>query len=283
MKEIVEWLTPDVGTLIRVSETLETFQTPYQAVEVMNTPQFGKVFRLDECMMTSEADEWFYHENLNHVPGIAHPEPKSALILGGGDGGSARQLLKYASMQRVVLCELDQGVVDIAKRHFAKVHQGAFDDPRLELNIGDGLAYVAASQERFDLMVLDLTDPQGHAEALYTAEFFADCARLLGENGVLSLHVGSPQFHPERFTRLLSSLQQHFHVVRPYLVPIAIYGGLWGMACASQKTDPKQLTADEVDARVAARGLTGLNYYNGDTHKGVLALPNFVKRLVPAK
>lgn len=281
MKEIVEWLTPDIGSLIKVSSELESFKTQYQQIDVLETPAFGRVFRLDGCMMTSEADEWFYHENLNHVPAIAHPHPQSALILGGGDGGSARQLLKYASMTRIVICEIDQGVVDIARRHFQNVHQGAFDNPRVELQIGDGLAYVRDSKESFDMIVLDLTDPQGVAEALYTAEFFADCARLLGEEGVLSLHVGSPQFHPQRFHQLLVNLHSSFNIVRPYLVPIAIYGGLWGMACASQKTDPKTLDADMVENRLRDRHIEGLNYYNGDTHQAVLSLPNFVRKLLP--
>jgi len=278
--QITEWLNEHVGCVFAAGPTLADFQTPYQHVEVMETPQFGRIFRLDGYMMTSEADEWFYHENLNHLPAITHPAPRQALIIGGGDGGSARQLLKYRHLQRVVLCELDAGVVDIARRFFDKVHQGAFEDPRLELKIGDGLAYVAESREQFDLIVLDLTDPQGFAEPLYTRAFFEDCARLLGENGLLSLHVGSPQFHPERFSRLIGNLKAVFPQVRPYLVPIAIYGGLWGMACASRSLDPKALSAEEVERRLTERGVDGLNYYNGDTHVGALALPNFVRRLL---
>jgi spermidine synthase len=174
---ITEWLTPDVGFVFRSGEVLDDFSSPYQHIEVMETAAFGRVFRLDGYLMTSEADEWFYHENLNHIPAITHPDPRSALIIGGGDGGSARQLLKYPSIEQVVVCELDAGVVAIADEYFAKVHQGAFHDPRLQLVIGDGLKYVAESQQQFDLIVLDLTDPQGYAEPLYTRAFFADCAR----------------------------------------------------------------------------------------------------------
>ncbi len=279
-QQITEWLTEHVGCVFAAGETLADFQTAYQHVEVMETPQFGRIFRLDGYMMTSEADEWFYHENLNHLPAITHPAPRQALIIGGGDGGSARQLLKYRELQRLVLCELDEGVVTMARRYFDKVHQGAFEDPRLELKIGDGLAYVAESREPFDLIVLDLTDPQGFAEPLYTRAFFEDCARLLGDNGLLSLHIGSPQFHPQRFQRLLGNLKAVFPLVRPYLVPIALYGGLWGMACASRSLDPKALSAEEVERRLADRGIDGLHYYNGDTHVGVLALPNFVRRLL---
>lgn len=281
MPQLIEWLTPDTATLIQADACLEQFQTKYQSVEVWQTPRFGKLFRLDGAVMTSEADEWFYHENLAHLPAITHPEPTRALILGGGDGGSARQLLLHPGITEVVICELDEGVVQMARRHLQSVHQGALDDPRVTLHIGDGLEYVQHCQRQFDLLILDLTDPAGHAEALYSAPFFADCARLLGEKGLLSLHIGSPQYHPEQVTRLLGRLGQHFAIVRPYLVPIAIYGGLWAMACASQQSDPLALEPAEVEQRLRARQIKTLNYYNGATHQGVLALPNFVQRLLP--
>ena len=269
-----------MGFVFRSGEVLDDFSSPYQHIEVMETAAFGRVFRLDGYLMTSEADEWFYHENLNHIPAITHPDPRSALIIGGGDGGSARQLLKYPSIEQVVVCELDAGVVAIADEYFAKVHQGAFHDPRLQLVIGDGLKYVAESQQQFDLIVLDLTDPQGYAEPLYTRAFFADCARLIGEHGLLSLHIGSPQFHTTRFRDLFDELKAVFRVVRPMLVPITLYGGFWGMACASQLRDPKRLDANTVEQRLQQRGITGLNYYNGDTHQAALALPNFVRQLL---
>ena len=277
---ITEWLTPDIGFVFRAGEVLDDFTSDYQHIEVMETNAFGRAFRLDGYLMTSEEDEWFYHENLNHIPAITHPNPRSALIIGGGDGGSARQLLKYPGIERVVVCELDAGVVAIAEEYFGKVHQGAFHDPRLELVIADGLKYVAQCQESFDLIILDLTDPQGYAEPLYTRAFFADCARVIGDHGLLSLHVGSPLFHQARFSRLFGELRAVFQVDRPILIPITLYGGFWGMACASQLRDPKRLDADMVEQRLQQRGITGLNYYNGDTHQAALAQPNFVRRLL---
>jgi len=277
---ITEWLTPDVGFVFRSGEVLDDFISPYQHIEVMETAPFGRVFRLDGYLMTSEADEWFYHENMNHIPAITHPDPRTALIIGGGDGGSARQLLKYQSMERVVVCELDAGVVAIAEEYFGSVHQGAFHDPRLELVIADGLKYVAECQQQFDLIILDLTDPQGYAEPLYTREFFSDCARLIGSHGLLSMHVGSPQFHAHRFKTIFAELHAVFNVVRPMLVPITLYGGFWGMACASQLRDPKRIDSDLVEQRIQQRGISGLQYYNGDTHQAALALPNFVRQLL---
>ena len=276
-----EWLTNHLGLTYRVEQTLMQTQSPYQHIDVLQTPAFGRLFRLDGCLMTAEADEWFYHENLALLPAISHPAPRRALVIGGGDGGSARQLLKDRQLESLVVCELDVQVVEMAKTYLARVHQGAFDDPRLQLQIADGLAYVVASQDPVDLLVLDLTDPQGVAEPLYQPAFFKHCARLLREQGVLSLHLGSPQWHPERISRLLADLEQQFAIVRLILVPIALYGGLWAMACASQQTDPKDLTSAEVERRLHERGISGLHYYNGDTHVAALALPNFVRRLLP--
>jgi len=276
-----EWLTEHLGLTYRVEQTLMQTQSPYQHIDVLQTPAFGRLFRLDGCLMTSEADEWFYHENLALLPAISHPAPRRALVIGGGDGGSARQLLKDLRLESLVVCELDVQVVEMAKTYLSRVHQGAFDDPRLQLQIADGLAYVAQSQDPVDLLVLDLTDPQGVAEPLYQPACFADCARLLGEQGVLSLHLGSPQWQPQRVSRLVSDLRQQFAIVRLILVPIALYGGLWAMACASQRTDPKDLDSAEVERRLRERGITGLHYYNGDTHVAALALPNFVRRLLP--
>jgi spermidine synthase len=277
---ITEWLTPDVGFVFRAGEVLDDFISPYQHIEVMETAPFGRVFRLDGYLMTSEADEWFYHENMNHIPAITHPEPRTALIVGGGDGGSARQLLKYPSIERVVVCELDAAVVAISEEYFGSVHQDAFHDPRLELVIADGLKYVAECQQQFDLIILDLTDPQGYAEPLYTREFFRECARLIGQNGLLAMHIGSPQFHAARFKALFAELSAVFNVVRPMLVPITLYGGFWGMACASQLRDPKCIDPALVEQRLQQRGISGLQYYNGDTHQAALALPNFVRALL---
>ena len=157
---------------------------------------FGRLFRLDGHFMTSERDEFFYHEMLVHMPGIAHPAPERALIVGGGDGGSAEELLKYPSIRSVKLCEIDLAVVDISRKHLASVHKGAFDDPRLDLCIGDGFAFVRETTEQFDLIVLDLTDPGGPSTRLYTPEFYRACAARLRPMGAMTLHIASPVAHP---------------------------------------------------------------------------------------
>lgn len=275
-----EWLNPNSGWFTRAGHCLEKFRSPHQQIEVYETPDFGRLFRLDGAFMSSERDEFFYHENLVHLPALAHREPKSALVLGGGDGGSAKELLKHPSMERVVIAELDQAVVDIARRHLPAVHRGALDNPKVEICIGDGLAYVRNSQEAFDLILFDLTDPGGASAPLHTAEFYAACRARLAPGGALALHIGSPLAQPERFRASVRDLRSVFAIVRPYTLFIPLYGTLWGMACASDSLDPALLTAQEVESRLGERGIADLRYYNGDTHRAVLAQPNYLRALL---
>jgi spermidine synthase len=281
---LVERLSDDAGYFIDGGRLLERGHSEFQDYEVWDTPRFGKLFRLDGCFMTSERDEFYYHENLIQVPALAHPEPRSALIIGGGDGGSAEELFKHPGMQRVLMVELDGKVVDIARRYLGEVHHGALDDPRLEIRIGDGLAYVErdgpASGERFDLIVLDLTDPVGPAEALYSEAFFQGCRSLLTPDGALTLHIGAPVFQPERVAGLVRGLRQVFAHVSPYFLYIPLYGSLWGMACASDTLQPASLSAAEVDAGIAQRQLGRLQHYNGAVHCAQFALPNHLRTLL---
>jgi spermidine synthase len=277
---MTENLTDDWGFFIRSLRRLEQFRSPFQAVEVHDTVPFGRLYRLDGHFMTSERDEFFYHENLVHTAAVCHPAPRRALIIGGGDGGSAEELLKHPSMAAVTLCEIDAAVVDISRRYLQQVHRGALDDPRLTIKIADGFAYVRESIEQFDLIVLDLTDPGGLSMPLYTVDFYRACARRLDPGGAMTLHVASPVAHPGRIRDGVARLREAFPVVTPYLASIPLYGGLWMMACAAATLDPRTMSAPDVDRRIAERGLPRLQYYNGDMHRAALALPNFVRDLV---
>jgi len=279
---MTEYLTDEWAFFVRSARELERFRSPFQSVEVHDSVPFGRLFRLDGHFMTSERDEFFYHEMLVHMPGIAHPAPERALIVGGGDGGSAEELLKYPTIRSVKLCEIDLAVVDISRKHLASVHKGAFDNPRLDLSIGDGFAFVRETTEQFDLIVLDLTDPGGPSTLLYTPEFYRACAARLRPMGAMTLHIASPVAHPSRVRDGLAALREAFPIVTPYLASIPLYGGMWMMACCSAGLDPRRITAHEVDRRLAQRGVGDLQYYNGEVHRASLALPNFVRGLVGA-
>lgn len=287
-----EWLNDDYGFALRSSAQLAELRTAYQNLEIHDSPQFGRLLRLDGCFMTSEKDEFFYHENLVHPALIAHAAPKRALIVGGGDGGAAEEVLKHPSIEEVTLVELDAAVIDAAKRWLGTIHNGAFDHPRLRVVIGDGLTFVQGTQEKFDFIALDLPDPIGPATALYEEPFFRDCRRVLAPGGVLTLHMGSPVSRPDRVRAHAERLARVFPEVHPCVMFIPLYGALWSMACCSDSLDPTAISAEEVDRRIAKRGLQHLQYYNGATHHAVFALPNFVRdltsvtegpRLVPAR
>ena len=277
---LTEYLTEETGFFVRSAREFERFQSPFQAVEVHDTVPYGKLFRLDGHFMTSEKDEFFYHENLVHTAAIAHPAPETALIIGGGDGGSAEELLKYPTIKSVTLVEIDLAVVDIARKYLAAVHRGALSDPRLQLKVEDGLAFVRSATVTYDLVVLDLTDPGGPSEPLYTADFYRACAARLNPTSAMTLHIASPIAHPDRIRAGMAALRSAFAVVTPYLVSIPLYGGAWMMACASSTLSPSQLTPLEVDRRIALRHIGDLQYYNGEMHRASFALPNFVRSLV---
>ncbi|HXS51850.1 MAG TPA: polyamine aminopropyltransferase [Usitatibacter sp.] len=259
---------------------LERRRTPFQLLEVYETPELGRIFRLDGFNMTSERDEFFYHENLVHPAAVAHPGPRRALVIGGGDGGSSEELLKHRTLDGVHMAELDPVVIEVAKQQFGSVHRGAFDDPRLKVTVGDGLEYLRTTEVRYDLVSMDLTDPVGPSVELYSTATFALARRAMAPGGALTLHVGSPFSHADRVRSTLANLRQVFRVVAPYFVHIPLYGSIWGFACASDSLDPRALAPEEVERVIQERGIGDLQYYNGDVHRAMFALPNYVRSLV---
>jgi len=278
-EKIFEKLNDSSGVYFTGS-LIERRQTPFQLLEVFDTPELGRMFRLDGANMTSERDEFFYHEPLVHPVAAAHPGPRRALVIGGGDGGSSEELLKHSTLEVVHMAELDPAVIEVAKAHFGKVHRGAFADPRLKVTVGDGLEYLRATEVRYDLVAMDLTDPVGPSVALYTPETFALARGAMAPGGALTLHIGSPFSHPERVRDALRSLRQVFAKVTPYFVHIPLYGSVWGFACASDTLDPREATPEAIDEVIARRGIGDLQYYNGEVHRAMFALPNYVKKIV---
>ncbi|CAB3763703.1 Polyamine aminopropyltransferase [Paraburkholderia humisilvae] len=266
---------PNARALVRVD-------SPYQRIEVWDTPQLGRLFTLDGRPMTSSGDEFIYHECMTHPAALVHPAPRAALVLGGGDGGAARQLLAHRSIERIVVAELDAQVVRLTREHLPDVHGGAFDNPRVELVIGDAAQYVAqqiagANKVSFDIVVFDLTPPDSPAASLYTPEFLTQLKRILAPQAAISLHLGSPYFHAARVAALLTNLQQIFAVVRPLAAYVPLYGSLWLMAIASDTLDPASLTEHEVTARLTQRDLDGLRYYDATLHAALFSAPHAVR------
>ena len=259
---------------------IERRRTPFQLLEVYETDELGRIFRLDGFNMTSERDEFFYHENLVHPAAVAHPGPRRALVIGGGDGGSSEELLKHSTMELVHMAELDPDVIEISKAQFARVHRGVFANPRLKVTVGDGLAYLRSTDARYDVVCMDLTDPVGPSVELYSPATFALAKGAMAPGGALTLHLGSPFSHPDRVRATLASLREVYACVSAYFVHIPLYGSIWGFACASDSLDPRAVSPEEVERRLAARGVKELQYYNGEVHRAVFALPNYIRDLV---
>jgi spermidine synthase len=264
--------SPDAVYGFPHAKRLARVDSRYQRIEVWDTPQLGRLFTLDGRPMTSTGDEFIYHECMVHPAALAHPSPQAALVLGGGDGGAARQLLKHASIRRIVVAELDAQVVRLTREHLPEVHGGAFDDPRVELVIGDAARYVeAAAPAQFDLIVFDLTPPDSPAAGLYTPDFYQQLKRVMRPIAAVSVHLGSPYFHAERVARLLDDLRAAFAVVRTMSAFVPLYGSLWMMAAASDTLDPAALSVDALAERLDARAIDTLKHYDALMHAGLFS------------
>jgi spermidine synthase len=277
-----DWLNAHAGYGFTVKEKLEEIESPYQRIEVYDTHQFGRLFRLDGRLMTSEGDEFFYHECMTHPAALAHAGPESVLVIGGGDGGSSEELLKHPSVRRIVMAELDAAVIDVARKYLGKIHHGALDDPRLDIRIGDGYEYVKNTAERFDLIVLDLTDPDTPAFHLYSEDFFRLCQRALKPGGLLTLHLGSPVYQPETVRKNAAALRRVFKHVAPLSLFIPLYGSQWCLAVASDALDPRSVAAETIAQRLQDRRIGDLRFYHPAMHAALFTLPRYAQDLVGA-
>src|SRR5258706_6742443 len=221
---LMEPLNDSTGFYIRASKQIGEWQTKFQKMAIYETPHYGKIFRLDGFNMTSEKEEFVYHENLIHPALTAHAAPKKVLIIGGGDGGSSEEALKHPSVDNVTMVEIDADVITVAKEHFQAVHNGVFDNPKLTVRIDDGMKYVRETHERYDLIALDLNDPVRPAAALYSMEFFQQLRTALAPRGALTPHLSSPVAQAQRLSDLAQRLNSVFRIVRGYTMYIPPHG-----------------------------------------------------------
>lgn len=280
-----EWVSESIGEgvvlAIRTGACEVAIQSSVQRIEIhRGASALGGLYRLDGVAMAAVGDEFILHENLVFPAAVAHGAPKRVLVLGGGDGGSVRRLLRIPAVGEIHVAEIDEAVVRAAESHLAPIHRGAFSDPRVHLHIADAAQVFDAQPdpEPFDLILFDLTDPIGSALPLYQPPFLERCRSHLTDRGILTLHTASPFYAPDQVRKILGGLRQEFPVVRPYFFPAPLYGGWWGMATAARWTDPATLTPADIDHRLNAWGVSDLDYYNGSIHVAQFALPNFIRR-----
>ncbi len=275
-----EWLNPNHGFFYTVNRTLHEGAGAYQKIELLETDEMGRVLLLDGATQVSEHKEWQYHEPMVHFPMLAHPRPERVLVIGGGDGGILREALRYSTVTHVDYVELDREVVEFCRAYLPDINGGAFDDNRVSIHFEDGRGFVERSSERYDVCIMDMTDPFGPSRMLYTREFYqAVQARLDPENGLFAMHAESPVARPVAFECIRRTLSQAFPVVRTAYAYVQMYSTLWAFAVASNGPDIHALQKASIEERISNYGLTGLKMIDGDTWHAMLTGYPYIREL----
>lgn len=251
----------------------------FQDITIFETPAFGRVLALDGVVQTTEKDEFAYHEMLAHVPMFAHGNAKRVLIVGGGDGGVLREVLRHASVDAATLVDIDRLVVDVCREHMPSLSDGAFDDSRAHLVIADATRFVAQTTDRFDVVIVDSTDPLGPGEALFTEAFYADCKRRLASNGVLVTQNGVPFLQADELASSMRKLKTLFGDVTAYLAVVPTYvGGFTAFGWASDNADLRRLPETAIADRFVHSEIE-TRYYGPAVHVAAFSLPRYIERL----
>ena len=275
-----ESVSPDLAVMVRLKSILFSGTTAYQKVEVLDSDVFGRTLVLDGKTQSTEADEFIYHESLVHPAMLFHPEPKSVFIGGGGEGGTLREALAHKSVERATMIDLDREVVELCQAHLPDHHQGSFDDPRVTLRHEDARGFLQSGGDGYDVMILDLVDPleEGTAYLLYTQEFYSIAKSRLNPGGILVTQSGPAGLpsHQECFTTIFHTLSEVFANAAAAQAHVPAFQTLWGFTIASDAPLP-QRTESEIDSAIAQRISKPLRHYDGQTHRGMFALPKFLR------
>jgi spermidine synthase len=264
---------------LEIERVLFESKTGHQELVIFENSFFGRVLALDGIVQTTERDEFFYHEMLVHVPVLAHGNAKRVLIIGGGDGGSLREVLRHP-VDTATLVELDRTVIDLCREYMPALGNGAFDDPRTELIIGDGLKFVAETERMFDVIIVDSTDPVGPGAVLFTAQFYRDCKRCLAAGGVLVTQNGVPFFQGDEVRTTWMRLGRIFGDVGFYTVPVPTYvGGPMTLGWATDNPELRRTRVETLADRYRSAGLQ-TRYYTAEVHVAAFALPPYITDLM---
>jgi spermidine synthase len=273
-----ETLYSEWGQNFEQGQILFEAETGHQHLIIFDNPRLGRVMALDGVIQTTEADEFVYHEMMVHVPMNTHLNAKHILIIGGGDGGILREVLKHRSVESVTQVEIDRAVIDMCIEYFPNHSKGAFDDPRLNLVISDGAAFIANNEQSFDVIITDSTDPIGPGEVLFESGFYQGCADALAEDGILITQNGVPFMQGNEVTTTYRRWKPFFKTRSFYLTPVPTYvGGAMAMGFAS-KSDITEPSHAQLEKR--AKDICDVRYYSPEVHLGAFGLPTFVQNLM---
>lgn len=275
-----ETLHADYAQSLKIGTLIYDSETEHQRLRVFENGTFGRVLTLDGVVQVTEGDNFIYHEMMAHVPIIAHGAAKRVLIIGGGDGGMAREVLKHDTVEHVTMVEIDAGVVEFSKEYLPGISAGAFDDKRLDLVIADGAEFIRTTQGGYDVIIVDSTDPIGPGEVLFTDTFYGHAKRAMTEDGILVTQNGVPFMQSDELTNTMRAFRALFSDATCYLATVPTYAG--GPMAFGWGTDgPARATpADVLRGRFEAAGIVA-DYYTPEVHAAAFALPGYVAKLIP--
>lgn len=271
-------ITPDgFGIAIKQKNVLFSDNSPYQKVEIIDSDsKLGKILTLDDLMMTTEGDEFFYHEMITHIPMMNHKEPKTVLVIGGGDGGTVREVFKHDTVEKVVLCEIDGMVIDVCKKYLPTI-ACELDNPKCEILVEDAIEYIKDKKDMFDIVLIDSTDPIGPGEGLFTEEFYTNVKNSMKKGAILAVQSESPIAQSENVTKMYKLLKKVFPICTAYSSNIPTYpGGYWTWAYCSVDVEPLSY----IDERRCEEITKTCKVYNKEYHLARFALPNYIKKLI---
>ncbi len=267
--EFREFHTPSSGFFFRAKQHLFSEKSSFQQIDVIDTDSFGRILFLDGLVQTTEKDEFFYHEMLVHPAMVSHPKPEAVLIIGGGDGGALKEVLRYP-LKSATLVEIDARVLETCEKYFPWLAQ-ARSDKRAELKIADGSAFIQESDRRFDVILIDSSDPVGPSTVLHQREFFWRLRDHLKPGGIVAGQAGSPLYHLASLREKSFFLRQMFKFSCFYLGPVPTYpGGTWSYFFVSDEINPLESGTRNIPS--------GLQYYNAEIHRAAFSLPAFLKK-----
>lgn len=274
-----EVFTEDYVRKFKVEKIFFEGRTKYQYVQCFSNALFGKVLFLDRKIQSAQVDEYVYHESLVHPAMMTHSKPQRILVLGGGEGATLREVYRHSTVESITMVDIDEELVGICRKHLPEWSEGAYEDERTRLVIGDARQFVEETQDRFDVIISDLTEPLEESPSvfLFTKEFYEKINKILYDNGVFVMQAGStdPTYH-EFFTSCAKTLGSVFPIVRPYWTFVFSFGGPWGFVVASKKEDPLDLEKNDLKERTDSRRIKGLKFYHNGLHKGFFALPGYL-------
>jgi spermidine synthase len=279
---IEETFHPHWRVRLAADKVLHEVKTEHQHLVIFTNATWGTVLMLDGVCQLTTRDEFIYHEMMAHVPLMALERPRRVLVVGGGDGGVLREVLKHPSVEKATLCEIDRAVIDLSLKHYPEIANGAFDDSRAEVVIADGLEFVAQRKERFDAIIVDSSEPIGPSAVLHTRAFFADCKRALKPVGVLVTQNGLPFLFPEHLAETSAIFASLFKATSPYLCTQPCYfGGPFALNWASDDKALLAVPEATLARRLAKRGIA-TRYYTPAVHRAAFALPEYVRATMEA-